>query len=55
MMNVSFSTTKVLTIPNCGSDDCIQVAAVNHLGCIGQNSSLIKLNLLGMRTTQPCK
>ena len=28
-----------LRVPNCGDDIHIQVAAVNHVGCVGMNSS----------------
>ena len=47
MMNISFSTTIGLTIPNCRvGNNSIQVAAVNRLGCVGPNSSYIQLSLL---------
>jgi hypothetical protein len=46
IMNVSFSTTIDLAVPNCDvGNNSIQVAAVNRLGCVGPNSSLIQLEM----------
>jgi hypothetical protein len=56
MMNISFSTTIDLTIPNCGvSNNSVQVAAVNGLGCVGPNSSLIQPNLLEIENVSASK
>ena len=33
------SALTVLRVPNCREDDRILVAAVNHFGCVGMNSS----------------
>ena len=40
--NISSSTLTTLTIPKCGDDTRIQVAAVNHVGCVGMNSSEVQ-------------
>jgi hypothetical protein len=54
--NVSLSNTIDLTVPNCRvGNNSIQVAAVNRLGCVGPNSSLIQPNLLEMENVSPSK
>ena len=47
--NVSSSTSMNLTLPNCGDDIRIQVAAVNRIDCMGMNSSEVSLDI----TTAP--
>ena len=42
----SSSTLTTLTVPNCGDDIHVQVAAMNHFGCVGMNSSEVPLTLL---------
>ena len=37
--DISSFTLITLTVPNCGDDIRIQVAAVNRFGCVGMNSS----------------
>ena len=39
IVDIESSAISVLRIPNCRSDDTIQVAAVNRFGCVGMNSS----------------
>ena len=43
--DIESSAISVLRIPNCRSDDTIQVAAVNRFECVGMNSSKIQPNL----------
>ena len=40
--DVFTSTISALTVPNCIDDIRIQVAAVNHFGCVGMNSSEVQ-------------
>ena len=47
---VSPSTISTLTVPNCGIDTHVQVAAVNLVGCVGMNSSEVQLTLLDIPT-----
>ena len=42
----SVSTITTLSVPNCGDDVRIQVAAVNRDGCVGMNSSEVQPILL---------
>ena len=52
VMNVSLTRIDV-TFPNCRvGNNSIQVAAVNHLGCVGPNSFPIQLTLDNMPPTQ---
>ena len=44
--DISSSTLITLTVPNCGDDVRIQVAAVNRVGCVGMNSSEVQPSLL---------
>ena len=44
--DISPSTLTTLTVPNCGDDTRVQVAAVNRIGCVGMNSSEVQLILL---------
>ena len=39
------SAISLVRIPNCHSDDSIQVAAVNRFGCVGMNSSEVQPSL----------
>ena len=46
IMDIESSAISVLRIPNCREGNVgIQVAAVNHIGCLGQNSSEIQPSL----------
>ena len=41
--NISSSSSSInLTLSNCGDDVRVQVAAVNHVGCVGMNSSEVQ-------------
>ena len=53
MMEIEFSTTTILVVPNCCSDDTLslQVAAMNRFGCVGPNSSPTQLRLMELPTT----
>ena len=44
--DISSSTLITLTVPNCGDDTRVQVAAVNRIGCVGMNSSEVQLTRL---------
>ena len=44
------SALSTLTVPNCGDDIRIQVAAVNRIGCVGMNSSEVLPVLLDIPT-----
>ena len=46
----SSSTLSTLTVPNCGVDVHVQVATVNHIGCVGMNSSEVQPILLDIPT-----
>jgi hypothetical protein len=46
--DVSPSTISTLTVPNCGEDTSVLVAAVNRIGCVGMNSSQVQLSLLNI-------
>ena len=46
----SSSILSTLTVPNCGDDIRVQVAAVNRDGCIGMNSSEVQPTLLDIPT-----
>ena len=48
--NVLSSTISTLTVPNCGDDIRIQIAAVNRIGCVGMNSSEVQPVLLDIPT-----
>jgi hypothetical protein len=47
---VSTSTVSTLTVTNCGDNVRIQVAAMNHIGCVGLNSSEVQPLLLDIPT-----
>ena len=49
--DISSSTLITLTVPNCGDDVRIQVAAVNRIGCVGMNSSEVLPVPLDIPTT----
>ena len=49
-MTVSSSSLSTLTVPNCGDDIHVQVAAMSHVGCVGMNSSEVQLTLLDIPT-----
>ena len=49
--DISSSTISTLTVPNCGNDILVQVAAVNRIGCVGMNSSEVQLTRLDIPTT----
>ena len=51
--DVSTSTISALRVPNCIDDICIQVAAVNHFGCVGMNSSEVQPSTLDTPTNTP--
>ena len=48
--NTVSSTISTLTIWSCGDDLHVQVAAVNRLGCVGMNSSVVRPILLDIPT-----
>jgi hypothetical protein len=48
--DVSSSTISTFTVPNCGEDTRIQVAAMNRFGCVGMTSSEVQLALLDIPT-----
>ena len=48
--DTSSSTISTFTVPNCGDDTRIQVAAMNRIGCVGMNSSEVQLTLLNIPT-----
>jgi hypothetical protein len=48
--NISSSTISTVTVPNCGDDIRVQVAAVNRVGCVGMNSSEVQPVLLAIPT-----
>ena len=53
--DTSSSTISTLTVSNCGDIIRVQVAAVNHIGCVGMNSSEVQPILLDIPASTTTK